>query len=155
MVINPETILTRRTIRDPAGSKNQGVMQTEGKDPQGKCKDRRSLPRRARCPRRAHMPGMKHVHSPECLPSCVHCRKEKWGSNSRGGTLSGRAGQSSSTHKPKAERNGRPAEIWAQRALLTGQLWVEPRSSPWVISMSPKEVWAGCGASKGQGKGLR
>ena len=63
--------------------------------------------------------------------------------------------KSCSTHKPKAERNGRPAEIWAQRALLTGQLWVEPRSSPWVISMSPKEVWADCGASRGQGKGLR
>lgn len=89
------------------------------------------------------------------VSSCVHCRKEKLDSNFREGTLSGRAGQSSSIHKPKAERKGRPAEIWPQRALLTGQLWVEPRSSPWAILMSPKEVWAGCGASRGQGKGLR
>lgn len=65
MFINPEIILTWRTIRDPSGTlESRGIAKREGEDPKGMCKDRRRLPRWRAGAQGIHMQARNEV--------CVH-----------------------------------------------------------------------------------
>lgn len=53
----------------------KGYCKDKGGDPEGKCKDRKSLPRRARCPGHPYKLGMKCVYTPEC--PCLYTTERK------------------------------------------------------------------------------